>query len=202
MNPCCLGDLNGWLKEEAAAVSEDAFRTAIIAVNARLDCFVNWPERPELLWCGCDRKREEDKRQRYHRFPDVLKPLVRQHKFTDRRSNGPAKLAYLVAGGVRPLRASGKGWNIHHLYDGQFPYPGCARPSLRAVMDPRHFTQSAGLVAVHPVADALADEFAVFAWRLRAEAFLRFGYDPEGAFSDTQDELGFAGREPVKVWAR
>ena len=57
---------------------------------------------------------------------------------------------------------------------------------MRAVMDPRHFTQSAG----------------VFAWRLRAEAFVRFGYDPEGTFSDTQDKLGFAGRGPVKVWAR
>jgi hypothetical protein len=50
-------------------------------------------------------------------------------------------------------------------------------------LEARYFTQSAGLVAIHPVADALADEFAVFAWRLRAEAFLRFGYDPEGAFS-------------------
>jgi hypothetical protein len=114
MMPCRLDDLNGWLEEEAGTISEDAFRTAIIVVNARLDCFVNWPQRPELLWYGCDRKREEGKRHRYHSFPDVLKPLVRQHKFTDRRSNGPAKLAYLVAGGTRPIRASGHGWNIHH----------------------------------------------------------------------------------------
>lgn len=61
---------------------------------------------------------------------------------------------------------------------------------------------SAGLVAIHPMADVLADEFGVFAWRLRAEAFRRFGYDPEGAFSDVQDEFGVAGRGPVKVWAR
>jgi hypothetical protein len=58
---------------------------------------------------------------------------------------------------------------------------------MRAAMDPRHFTQSAGLVAIHPIADALADEFGVFAWRLRAEAFLRFGHDPEGVFSDIQN---------------
>lgn len=66
---------------------------------------------------------------------------------------------------------------------------------------PGIFTQSAGLVAIHPIADALADEFAIFAWRLRAESFLRFGYDPEGVFSAVQDDFGFAGRGPVKVWA-
>jgi len=158
---------------------------------------VQWPQRAELLWAGCDRT------AKYHNYPDVLKTLFRQQCVTcDARSNGPAIMAYLVAGGQRPLRTSGRGWHIHHLYDGKFPYPGNTRSSLRAVMEPRHFTQSAGLVAVHPVADALADEFGVFAWRLRAEAFVRFGYDPEGAFSDTQDELGFPGRGPVKVWAR
>lgn len=47
--------------------------------------------------------------------------------------------------------------------------------------------------------DAL-DEFAVFAWRLRTEAFLRFGDDPEGAFSDAQDEYGFAEPVPTEVW--
>jgi hypothetical protein len=201
VSPCRLDDLDAWLEQEAATIPEVAFRTTIVAVNVSLQRFVCWPQRAELLWSGCDRKPEEGKKQRYHRFPDALKPLVRQHRFTDRRSNGPAKLAYLVATGQRPLRANGNGWHIHHLYDGQFPYPGGARSSLRAVMHPLHFTQSAGLVAVHPVADALADEFPVFAWRLRAEAFLRFGYDPEGVFSESQDEFGFSGRGPVKVWA-
>ena len=200
MTPCRLDDLNGWLEEEAATISEDAFRTTIIAVNASLERFVNWPQRAELLWSCCDRKPEKGKKQRYHRFPDLLKPFLRQYKFTDRRSNGSAKLAYLVTEGERPLRANGNGWHIHHLYDGQFPYPGGTHKSLRAVWDPVHFTQSAGVVAIHPVADALADEFAVFAWRLRAEAFLRFGYDPEGVFSDAQDAFGFAGVPPVKVW--
>ncbi len=46
----------------------------------------------------------------------------------------------------------------------------------------------AGLVAAHLIADALADEFAVFAWRLRAESFRRFGYDPEGVFTGQPDE--------------
>jgi hypothetical protein len=75
-----------------------------------------------------------------------------------------------------------------------------ALPSLQAVKQPRHFTQSAGLIAAHPIADALADECAAFAWRLRAEAFLRFGYDPEGAFASNQDDYGFSGCVCEKIW--
>jgi hypothetical protein len=195
MTPCRLDDLSGWMEKASGAIVPDTFRRVILEVNARLDSFVEWPRRAELLWAGCDRTAN------YHSYPDVLKALfARQRLSSDARSNGPAIMAYLVAGGQRPLRTSGRGWHIHHLYDGKFPYPGNTRPSLRAVMDARHFTQSAGLVAIHPVADALADEFAVFAWRLRAEAFVRFGYDPEGAFSTLQDDFGFAGRGPVKVW--
>jgi len=197
MNPCDLEDLNGWLEAEAGAMVPDSYRRVILEVNANLDSFVKWPQRAELLWAGSDRT------AKYHNYLDVLKALFRQrHIACDARSNGPAIMAYLVAGGQRPKRSGAQEWAIHHLYDGKFPYPGRTRPSLRAVMDARHFTQSSGLVAIHPVADALADEFGVFAWRLCAEAFVRFGYDPEGAFSDTQDELGFAGRGPVKVWAR
>jgi hypothetical protein len=85
------------------------------------------------------------------------------------------------------------------LYDGQFPHPSTARNGLRAVRESCHFTQSAGLVAIHPIADALAEEFAIFAWRLRAEAFCRFGYDPEGAFSNEPNEYGFPNG-PVKIW--
>jgi len=47
------------------------------------------------------------------------------------------------------------------------------------------------LIATHPVADALCDEFPFFAWLLRAESFRRFGYDPDGVFSSQQDEFGF-----------
>lgn len=196
MKPCDLEDLNGWLEAEAGAIVPDAFRCVLLEVNASLDSFVKWPQRAELLWAACDRT------AKYHNYPVMLKTLFRQQRVTcDTRSNGPAIMAYLVAGGQRPKRTGNHDWTIHHLYDGKFPYPGSVQQSVRAVMDSRHFTQSAGLVAIHPVADALADEFAVFAWRLRAESFLRFGYDPERAFSDSQDELGFAGRGPVKVWA-
>lgn len=92
-------------------------------------------------------------------------------------------MAFLVAGGERPKRANGKGWAVHHIYEGQFPL----RPdgfTSHAVKSPELFTESAGLVAIHPIADALADEFAAFAWMLREEAFQRFGFDPDGVFSE------------------
>ncbi len=52
-------------------------------------------------------------------------------------------------------------------------------------------TQSAGLVAIHPIADAMADEFACFAWLLRAKAFEKFHYDPDGVFCKEVGKMGF-----------
>jgi hypothetical protein len=195
VNPCQLDDLNGWLEAEAGAIVPDAFRRVLLEVNASLDSFVKWPQRAELLWDGCIKISK-------HQYPDVIKSAVKAAGLRLRDwSNDPAIYAYRLADGERPQRANKGEWHVHHMYDGQFPYQGNQQQCLHAVKHPRHFTQSAGLVAVHSVAHGLADEFAVFAWRLRAEAYVRFGYDPEGAFSDSQDEFGFAGRGPVKVWA-
>lgn len=55
----------------------------------------------------------------------------------------------------------------------------------------RAHTQSAGLVAIHPIAEALKDEYFYFARLLRHEAFLRFNYDPDVIFSEKTDEYGF-----------
>jgi hypothetical protein len=195
MKPCRLDDLSGWLEDEAASIPDEAHRRVFLEISTNLGSFVKWPERAELLWATCDRT------QKYHAYPDSLKTVFREKRMSaDARSNGPAIMAYLVASGERPSRNGTHNWTIHHLYDGKFPYPGTTTPSLRAVKDARHFTQSAGLVAIHPVADATADEFAAFAWRLRAESFMRFGYDPECAFSKRQDEYGFAGRACEKIW--
>jgi phenylalanine-4-hydroxylase len=54
-----------------------------------------------------------------------------------------------------------------------------------------HFTHTAGLVAVHTVAEALKDGRFYFAWLLRHEAFLRFDYDPDAVLSGKTDEYGF-----------
>jgi len=202
MNPCDLKDLLGWLQSEVRLIPMESYRRVILEVAANLDTYVKWPERAELLWEGCDRKRENSQQQKYHTYPPELLTALPEFRFQDRRSNGPAIMAYTVAGGERPTRSNGRGWNIHHLYDGKFPYPGSTKPALQAVKEPRHFTQSAGLVAVHPIADALADECAAFAWRLRAESFLRFGYDPEAAFTLQPNEYGFTGPGYKKIWHR
>ncbi len=172
----------------------------ILEVNENLDSFVKWPERAELLWSSCDRVPNSDRKRKYHRYPETLKSPFRERGIKpDGRGNGPAVAAYLLASGERPTRNGNHGWSVHHIYDRKFPYPGTTK-SMWAVRDPRHFTQTAGLVTVHPIADALADEFAVFAWRLRAESFLRFGYDPDAAFADAPDEYGFAERQCQRIW--
>jgi len=75
------------------------------------------------------------------------------------------------------------------------------RTSLHAVKNGRHFTQSAGLFATRPVAEAPRDEYFVaeaprdeyfhFARLLRHEAFLRFDCDPGAVFSGETYEYGF-----------
>jgi hypothetical protein len=202
MQPCSLKDLSGWFQSEVCSIPVESHRRVLLEVAGNLDDYVRWPDRAELLWEGCDRIRKNPQQQRYHAYPQELKAVLSAHRFQDRRSNGPAIMAYKVAGGERPLRSNGRGWNIHHLYDGKFLYPGSTKPCLQAVKEARHFTQSAGLVAVHPLAEGLADEFAIFAWMLRAESFNRFGYDPDGAFSRSSNEYGFIGREGLRVWHR
>lgn len=141
--------------------------------------FIEWPQAPadRCFWAGCTR---EDK---YHKYPPSQQRQLREAKIRiDGRANGPAIMAYLWAGGVRPDRVSpGRGWSIHHIYDGKFPAPGHAK-TVRAVLSGKLFTHPAGLVAVHPVADALADEVPYFAWLLRYEAYCRFGFNPDNVF--------------------
>jgi hypothetical protein len=49
------------------------------------------------------------------------------------------------------------------------------------------------------VADSLCDELPLFAWRLRAEAFIRFGYDPDGVFTERRDSYDFGAGYSTKV---
>ena len=105
--PWNLEDLGGWLEAEAGGIISDAYRRVLLEVNAGLDSFVQWPQRAELLWAGCDRT------AKYHDYPDVLKGLFRQQRVTcDARSNGPAIMAYLVAGGQRPKRSGAHEWTV------------------------------------------------------------------------------------------
>jgi len=111
----------------------------------------------------------------------------------DSRPNGPARASFEFAGGEPPERVgSTNDWTAHHLYSGKFPYLG--RPiTTHAVKLGNHFTQSAGVITAHPIADALCDEYPFFAWLLRALSYQKFGYD--GVFSNKRNEFGFeAGR--------
>ena len=55
------------------------------------------------------------------------------------------------------------------------------------------------MITAHPIADALCDEFPFFAWLLRGMSFMKFGYDPDGVFSDCQDEFGFASGHNCEI---
>jgi hypothetical protein len=192
--PCDLADLGGWFGLEVEAVQEPAIRELLLGVQRSLDVFVRWPERALLLWEGRDRS------TKYHR--DYPAPVVlaaqKASLIRDGRVNGPAVAAYRLAGGERPPRfGSNNGWSVHRLYSGKFPYFGQPE-TLHAAYDGRHCTQSAGLVAVHPVADQMCDEYPFFAWLLRSLAFQKFGYDPDGVFSaDPRDQYGFVGTKCI-----
>ena len=142
----------------------------------RRHLFLRWPQRTLCFIPDCIRIR-------YHEYSAEQKVQLRNARIApDSRSNGPAIMAFLLAGGERPARqVRGKRWSVHHIYDGKFPAPGRSA-TVHAVKDGRWFTEAAGLVAVHPIADALADEVPYFAWLLRKEAFDRFGLDPDAVF--------------------
>jgi hypothetical protein len=194
LEPCDLSDLQSWFARERGQVKDAHVRSIVESVGDNLESFVQWPRRALLLLKGCTRVAIEGKRQRYHKYPRRVAELAKNRGvLLDTRANGPAIAAYLIAGGYRPPRfGSRNAWSIHHLYSGKFCYYGRDNDTVHATKLAKHFTQSAGLVAMHPIADAIGDEFPFFAWMLRAMAFQKFGYDPDGVFSEWQDDLGFA----------
>ena len=142
--------------------------------------FVRWPKQGRCFWPGCVR----GKSQKHKYTPAQRARLKAAGIKVDGRENGPAVMAFLLEGGHRPYRlSSNRQWNIHHIYDGKFPARGRGRSvTTHAVRHRRLFTHSAGLVAVYPLADALADEVPYFAWLLRQEAYKRFKFDPDRVF--------------------
>jgi hypothetical protein len=168
-----------WLEEMRHRLSADVWPVVHHVWNRR-DAFIRWPARGGCWWPGCVRGR-------FHTYSANQRAELMTAKIrTDPRSNGPAIMSFLLAGGTRPDRdCPGRQWSIHHIYDGKFPAPSRDR-TVHAVKEGNLFTDAAGLVAVHPIADALADEVAYFAWLLRREAFKRFKFDPDSVFSSTE----------------
>jgi hypothetical protein len=181
MSPKSESDFERILRDELAAISA-AERNTLLGLWDNRDDFIKWPRRKLLLWNG-------ETNTRYHTYPRYIVTKLKKANHTPNRlRNGSAIMAYLYAGGMRLPRRVGKqdskqDWNIHHIYDGRFSFPpNRSGKTLHAVKDGKHFTQAAGLVAIHPIAHACADEYFWFAWQLRRESFRRFKYDPDGVF--------------------
>lgn len=178
-----LSNLDEWFRTEVALLNSPTDEAALLLITSDLDSWVKFPVEPILLWPGCNRD------QKQHQFPKNLSYKLKKAGVPPyNRANGPALSSYLFAGGERPIRTDESGWSIHHLYSGKFPHPN-KRDTLHAVKNGSHFTMSAGLVAIHPVADAMADEYPCFTWYLRAKAFQLFGYDPDDVFQEAQISL-------------
>lgn len=182
-----LHNLDEWFRLEVTLLSSPSDQAALLLIVSDLDSWVKFPVEALLLWPGCNRD------QKHHLWPSKLSNKLKKAGIPPyNRANGPALASYLFAGGDRPSRIDESGWSVHHLYSGKFPHPHKAE-TLHAVKNGSHFTMSAGLVAIHPVADAMADEYPCFSWYLRAKAFLLFGYDPDKVFEEIQISLKRAG---------
>ena len=196
-----LDHLLAWYSRETKQIQTESFRHVAEYVGMHWQDFVRFAEKPLLLWQSCDRLKPEGKKQKYHSYPTEIKSAAKRiYAKLDTRPNGPARAAFEFAGGERPERlGSTNDWTAHHLYSGKFPYIGRSS-TTHAVKLGNHFTQSAGVITAHPIADALCDEYPFFAWLLRALSYQKFGYDPDGVFSTEQDEFGFAIGRPCAIF--
>lgn len=175
-----LTNLDEWFRNEVKLLNSPFEEDILLRVAAEIDKWVKFPVHSFLLMPDCDRN------EKYHQFPPEIKHVAKIQKIElDSRANGPAKASYQLAGGERPKRrGNNNGWSIHHIYSGKFPCLGKPETTHAQKLG-EHFTHSAGLVAIHPIADAMADEYPCFSWYLRALAYIKFKYDPDGVFSDS-----------------
>lgn len=191
--PCNLENLGVWIQKELLNVLNEEEKHVLTYIIGNFSKFIVWPEDTVLLWEGCVRVKS-------HKYPPEIKEYAKGlGVYLDGRPNGPAVASYLLSGGKRPSRfGSNNAWSIHHLYSGKFPYLE-RRETTHAAKEQKHFTQSAGLVAVHPIADAMCDEYPAFTWFLRATAYRKFGYDPDMVFTNYIDKFGFAAGFSTRV---
>ncbi len=155
-----------------------------IAIWCQRETYFRWPRIRRAISDNWVRHPDGQRKDCYVYPPELEDEITRLGLPVDRRNNGPAIISFLISGGERPKRPypSRWGWTIHHIYDGKHPrFPFEKVP--HAVHDPALFTDSAGLVAVHPLADYVAMREPLLAWLLRWEAFRRFKFDPMDVFA-------------------
>lgn len=105
----------------------------------------------------------------------------------------PDRFAFAFARGQHP-----NDWTFHHLYDGILPFHG-QRKTLDARKHGRHFTETAGMVTVHPLVQELYDHRACIRRTLRARSFTQFKYDPDEDFAKGGPHNEFGFRIPALV---
>ncbi len=181
-NPSRLQDAPRWLK----AMWRNRFDVGVqsaMAIWRKRETYFRWPKEQRIISRSWVRHPDGRRTNCYDYPAELAQEIVRAGLCINGRNDGPAITSFLLAGGERPRRPypSTWGWSIHHVYDGRHPrFPDQQVPL--AISDPQLFTNSAGLVAAHPLADYVAAREPLLAWLLRWEAFLRFGFDPMGAF--------------------
>jgi hypothetical protein len=165
-------DVPSWIKamSEGKKNNNNVGVQSAMAIWNQRDTYIRWPKHGRLLWEDVVRRPEP-----YEYPPELEAEILQAGLSPDPRTNGPAILAFQLAGGDRPRRLypSSWGWTIHHIYDGKHPHPD-KRPVPHAIKSGTLFTEAAGLVAVHPLADYVAMSVPLLAWLLRWEAFRRF----------------------------
>ena len=105
-------------------------------------------------------------------------------------SRNPAFTAFRYAGGHAPQTPQGEPWVLRLLYSGEQPFVG-RTATLTCPEEGNHFTQTAGMVAVHPAIHQLWNTCPAVAHTLRARAFALFGYDPDGVLAEGHHDFGF-----------
>jgi hypothetical protein len=172
-----------WIKSMAENKFDTGVQSAMAIWNQR-NTYIRWPRKSRLLLDGVTRHPDGNNQRCYNYSDDLVRELAEAGLPDDRRNNAPAILAFQLAGGDRPRRPypSSWAWTIHHIYDGQ--HSGRGNQNVpRAVSDGKLFSEAAGLVAVHPLADYISTNVPLLAWLLRWEAFRRFNFDPMGVFN-------------------
>jgi hypothetical protein len=160
----------------------DAVSSLMLGVSGLFE----FPKRGVLLWLGCKRQAVE------YSFPAGLQAKWKRQSrgagpLDKRMNNGPPNSAFRLGGGKKP-----KGWELDHIYDEE---------PMWSARDDRHFTQSAGLVAMPLHAHRRRHSDAMLSWLIRGFAYMKFGYDPLAVFSKgPHDRFGFVEGRPCDVF--